>query len=163
MLVDQPVGAAHQGERGVDPATRLVRSLDGEYYMLREAAEMVGVSRHTLRRWLADGREDMRPSKAVHMGRTEVYLYTRADVERIKKLLSSQREVVEYQGSNGRPTQYSLGERKHRQRLFSRRYYYQRQKEKHELNEHWDRARTAQKAIEKINRELEEMGSERQR
>ena len=163
MRDDQPLSTAHQDQRGVDPATRLVRSLDGEYYLLREAAERVGISKHTLRRYLADGREDMKPSKSVHMGRTEVYLYTSSDLERMRKVLDSQRAVVEFQGSNGRPTQYSLSERKHRQRLFSRRYYYQRQKEKHELNEHWDRAKSAQESIIKINRELEEMGSERQR
>ena len=67
----------------MDPATRFVRSLPGDYFMLREAAELTGVSSYTLRKLIAANANGLVPSKEARFGELKIYLYTRDDIERL--------------------------------------------------------------------------------
>lgn len=121
--------------RPVDPVTRFVRSLDGEYFMVREAAELLSVSDRTLRRLIVDTKdrpkpEDrMVPSFKALFGKIKVYLYTQADIEKIRGYLADQRQVLpldEEDGTKktGRPRKWTTEQRKQRNRLYSRIAYH---------------------------------------
>ena len=137
----------------VDPATRFVRSLPGEYYMLREAAGQLDLSHHTLRKYIADGTEGLQPSKVVMFGKVQMYLYTKSDIEKMKDALQHRALVRDYSGG-GRPSKYTAEERKRRSRLFSRRHYWQRVVCKASFMEDTARVAEAQQEIDKINEEL---------
>lgn len=62
----------------------LRRNLKGIHYTVSEAAELVGKSADTLRRWRQTG--FMVPSKKVTMGEQTIYVYTEADIERLRVL-----------------------------------------------------------------------------
>ena len=65
-----------------DPVTRFVRSLPGDYFMLREAAHACEVSQFTLRKFIAEDVKECLPSKTTKFGKIRVYLYTREDIAR---------------------------------------------------------------------------------
>jgi len=114
----------------MDPATRLVRTLPGNYKKLSEAAEILGVSDDTLRTLLQEavskGDASGAPSKFAMMGRTRIYLYTDEDIERIRGILAERREVRSFDltAVTGRPPLYTKEERAHRTRLNARAWYY---------------------------------------
>jgi hypothetical protein len=117
----------------LDPATRFVRSLDGEYYMLREAAAKLGVSDRTLRN-LLQGKvggdpNAFGPSYKVNFGKITIYLYTKEDIEKIRKHLEERRQVLPNEGGvrpPGRPVKWTDEQRRERQRLYSAQHYYRR-------------------------------------
>lgn len=116
-------------EQSMDPATRFVRSLPGDYLMLREAASAIGVSPQFLRKAIRDDRVEYLPSKSGYLGKVKIYLYTRTDLDRMRKALEQSRVVYDYDGQMrrpGRPRRYTREEAKERQRLFSRSYYYRK-------------------------------------
>lgn len=124
---------------GIDPATRYVRSLPGNYFMLKEVSEMVGVSQYVLRKLIQD--EDageakapgLTPSKYAPMGNNKIYLYTREDVENLRAHFANRRRVVEIDGPinrGGRPPIYTREERRERNRLHSQAWYYRKRAEK---------------------------------
>lgn len=124
---------------GIDPATRYVRSLPGNYFMLKEAAEMVGVSQYVLRKLIQDEdageakAEGLTPSKYAPMGNNKIYLYTREDIDRLTAHFSDRKRVVDIDGPinrGGRPPIYTRAERKERNRLHSQAWYYQKREEK---------------------------------
>ncbi len=115
----------------LDPATTFVRSLGGDYFMLREAAEMVGASSATLRRFIHETDPiyaKLVPSKQASFGKVKVYLYTREDIERLQEYFSKQREVTDFDGPaarpSGRPRKYTPEERKERARLYTKANYW---------------------------------------
>jgi hypothetical protein len=123
--------------------------------MLREAAEELDLSPYTLRKYIADDIEGLKPSKAVMFGKVQVYLYTKDDIEQMRRTLQSRVVVREYH-STGRPAKFSLEERKYRARLFSRRHYWQRMLDKARFLENPKRELIAREEIEAINKELED-------
>ncbi len=114
----------------LDPATTFVRSLDGNFYMVREAADMLGVNHRTLRNLNEGDDKDLKPSFMAYLGKVRIYLYTEEDLKRLEKYFQERKQVfpnTEKSGtSNGRPARYSKEERKQRQRLFSKAHYYGR-------------------------------------
>lgn len=138
-----------------DPATRFVRSLSGDYLMLREAAEKLDMSHSTLRKYISDRAEGLQPSKSVMFGKVEIYLYTNDDIERMRKKLEERRNVKVYENA-GRPRMYTPEEKKVRTRLFSRRNYWRGAAEKAYFNEDDERFDHARKQIKLIEKELEE-------
>ena len=70
------------------PATRILRELDGEYYTMRQVAEMVDVHIETLRRLCRTSRVNG-PSNAVQQGQLVIYLFTHEDVAEIKEYFGS--------------------------------------------------------------------------
>jgi hypothetical protein len=114
----------------LDPATKFVRSLDGTYYMVREAAEILGVSHRVLRKMNDDPESEMKPSFAAYLGKIKIYLYTEDDITKIRDYLEIERKRI-YPNEpgvgperKGRPSQFTKSERKERQRLYSKAHYY---------------------------------------
>ena len=113
--------------RTVDPATRFVRALPGDYFMLREAAQACGVSQFTLRKFIADDVPECTPSKYTMFGRVKIYLYTDEDIDSIKEYLSHLVQVFDHNGPAkkvGRPPKYLQPERHTRDKLHSRKWYW---------------------------------------
>lgn len=137
-----------------DPATRFVRSLDGEYFMLREAASALELSPSTLRKYIQDQIEGLQPSKSVMFGRVRIYLYTKDDIERMRDVVAERRQVKTYD-SAGRPVKYTREEKARRTKLFSRRNYWRRQREKAHFMEDMEKYKSANEIIEEIQRELD--------
>jgi hypothetical protein len=69
---------------GVSPAARLVSSLDGQYYMLSEVAEILGKDPMTLRRAMYKDRVKA-PSFEVKQGKMKVYAYTADDIQELRE------------------------------------------------------------------------------
>lgn len=112
----------------MDPATRFVRSLPGEYFMTREAAAMLGVPRRRLDEYVASYPDELGPSFCTFFGKLKIYLYTQEDIERIRAHLTNVRRVFPPRtpGAGGRPRKWTDEERKERQRLYAKRHYYHR-------------------------------------
>jgi hypothetical protein len=148
----------------MDPATRLVRTLPGNYKKLSEAAEILGVSGDTLRALIQEavneGDPAGAPSKFAMMGRTRLYLYTDEDIERIRGVLESRREVRTFDltsSGTGRPPLYTKEERATRTRLNARAWYYRNRIKKLE------EAGAARKEITAAKRRLREVEDELRR
>lgn len=117
---------------GISPTIRFVRSLPGEYYMVSEAAKMLGLSPHTLRQYVSD--PALSPTKCANFGKIRIYLYTMEDIDRIKAELDERRKVVDYNGErhgrpSGRPRQFTEYEAAQRKKMYAKRYYYQKRAE----------------------------------
>lgn len=116
-------------KKPMDPATRLVRSLEGEYYKLSEAAEMLGVPESTLRALIKDASEggdpDGAPRQYIPFGQMMIYLYTTEDIQRIKEVLARRSTPAPFaMVLPGRPARYSPEERAARTKLSARAWYY---------------------------------------
>ena len=140
---------------GPDPATRFVRSLPGDYFMLREAADELDLSSYTLRKYISEDIDGLTPSKAVMFGKVQVYLYTRADIDRMREILIAREEVRPYDRI-GRPSKFSLEQRKERARLFSRRHYWRKMLEKAEFMEDDFRLQEVKEELSQIEQELKD-------
>lgn len=115
----------------LDPATRLVRSLEGEYFKLSEAAEMLKVPESTLRALIKDASEggdpDGAPKQYIPFGSIPIYLYTHEDIDRIREVLVRRRSASPVPFDmvlNGRPPRYTPEERAARTKLSARAWYY---------------------------------------
>lgn len=73
----------------IDPITMAVLKMKPPRYTITQAARMVDRSPDTLRRWRAEG--NACPSHKVFFGKTEVYLYDKADIQAMKKFAAKQR------------------------------------------------------------------------
>lgn len=69
----------------VSPADRLVSNLDGTYYKLTEAAEILEVSPTTLRRLMRKANTGLKaPSYQITQGNMKVYLYSQDDLTELR-------------------------------------------------------------------------------
>lgn len=149
----------------MDPSTRFVRSLDGEYFMVREAAEMLGVSHTTLRALLKED-SSLGPSFCAFFGKVKIYLYTREDIGRVRAHLAKVKQVVRTTPSTaasniGRPPKWQTDEQRHRrQLLFSNRHYWSRKAKRLSEQGEEEAAQAAQARVEEINTKLEQMEKE---
>lgn len=145
-------------DQSLDPTTRFVRSLDGDYFMLREAAEMLGVHHRTLRTLIRDfGDQELGPSFVAYMGKVRIYLYTREDIEAIREHLENRRTVYPTSGeprTSGRPRIYTAEERRARQRKYSQIHYYRRKAEALEKEGLVKEAKAANQRADQITKEL---------
>lgn len=83
------------------PARRYIDSLDGEYYLLSEAAAMVGISQQTLRRLIRRADKTVRaPSYKGHQGKMEIYIFSAEDIEELKEYYST--KYVDFTGTESR-------------------------------------------------------------
>ena len=67
---------------GLSPITEMVRALPGDYYILREVADVLGVTARLLRR-LRVSHPELGPAASMMKGSIRVYLYTPDDVTRL--------------------------------------------------------------------------------
>lgn len=147
----------------MDPITRFVRSLPGENYKLEEAAVLLDVSAYALRKLIADGRKsgDRRgfPSKEAPYGARVVYIYTPADITRIRALITEQRALRDFTAEGpmiGRPPQYSPAVRDKRRKLTSRAWYYRKRIEALKAEGKRKELAAAKRALKEIEDELKE-------
>lgn len=108
---------------GSHPLVRYVRSLEGEYYLIREVAEMLGCSMRRLE-WLR-GHTDP-PLGATHRaqyGGTVVHLYTPERIEAISEYLK-QAAAKATQKHHGSLSLWTTTERHQRERDLGRAYRY---------------------------------------
>lgn len=149
----------------MDPATRLVRSLPGKYLMVREAAEVLGVSHTTLRRLLKDEPEELGPSFCVYVGKNaspetgkgKIYLYTQEDLDKLRAFLSGPKRIwrnTDTPRQTGRPPKWTSEERKERQRLYSASYYYAQRAKKLAADGDPNGAVIAQSRVDEIQAQL---------
>lgn len=131
--------------------------------MLSEAAATLGITSYQLRKWISDEKDGYTPSRKVMFGKTQIYLYTTDDLERIKALYVQDRAVQTYDGKRGlgRPRKYSDATRKERGRLQSRRYYWKVRLEEAMFRRDIDLMGRAKSELEKIDTKLkgQESGS----
>jgi excisionase family DNA binding protein len=73
------------------PAETYVRSLNGEYYLLGEVAEILGVAKNTLRRLVKSGNINA-PSFTANLGKMSFYVFSKADLEEIREYYQSKYE-----------------------------------------------------------------------
>lgn len=138
----------------VDPVTRFVRSLPGDWRLLREVSGLVGVSQFTLRRYIDDNIKECLPSKVARIGKMHVYLYSAEDIASIERYLRDRTEVVDFDGKRKRRAPiYTSAERIGRKRARSRKWYWE------------DRARALAEAGDKVGaqdalRRAKEIGEE---
>lgn len=142
----------------IDPATKFVRSLEGDYYMLREAAELLGVSQRVLRHYIQQRNKDLSPSFSASMGKVRIYLYTLEDVNRIRDALRERSVVYKNEGriAVGRPPRFTSEQRKIRQRKFSMANYYIKRSTSFEESGDIEKATEALNKAQQIYKELRE-------
>lgn len=145
----------------LDPVSAFVRSLDGEYYLVREAAEAMGVSQHYLRRSIKQEVEGMLPSHGVMIGKMKVYLYTMDDIHRMRKLIAERKKVSDFEtikdsegGRGGRPTVYTKEERVERARLYSRACYWKNRVKHADAINNDAMKKRAEKELGKLEKEI---------
>lgn len=124
--------------------------------MLSEAAKALGLSTTTLRKYIADDVTGLQPSHSVMFGKVEIYLYTDSDIKRMRETLDN-RVIVRRYKRGGRPNKYDLDQRKERQRLFGRRYYWKRAMDRAIFFEDREKYSKAKEEIARCNAELNEM------
>ena len=87
MAEVRPRVRAKEKPTRVSSVDKLISELDGTYYKLSEAAQILDVAPITLRRLLK--KEGITaPSFELQMGNIYVYLYTPADLKELKALLT---------------------------------------------------------------------------
>jgi hypothetical protein len=150
----------------MDPSTRFVRSLDGDYYMLREAAEVLGVKHTLLRSLMRDpDHKDLGPTFCTFFGKIKLYLYTKEDIARIREYLTKRKQVFrnsDLVAFKGRPRIWSPEQRKERNKLYSKAYYYRKKVEQHTASGDTAEAARAQAVVDECQAKLDnyERGSD---
>lgn len=144
----------------IDPFTRFVRELDGEYYLLREAATLLQVNHRVLREINSDeSRKEYWPSFFTYMGKIKLYLYTDDDVAKLRQYFEERRAVYPISENPpnkkmGRPAQYTAEQKKIRQRLYSQAHYYKKMARKHTAEGELDKAKLDLAKAREIQLEL---------
>lgn len=67
------------------------------------------------------------PSKYAQFGKTRIYLYTRDDIDAIRKYVEAKYQVHDHDGparKPGRPAKFTRDQRKKRARLYSKAWYW---------------------------------------
>lgn len=158
LHTEQAISEAESIQSGVgpgifrDPITRFVRSFGPGHYMVKEAANLVGVSHWTLRKYIQDNKEGWQPSKFANFGNVTMYIYTEEDVARMREIRTS--KIGNYRPV-GRPSKYTAEERQIRHRLYARKNYWKKQLEKAELTNNEAEHKKAIATIEEIDQQLE--------
>jgi hypothetical protein len=134
----------HQ-RRFVSPVVRHVRTLDGEYYMLREVAEQLGIPINALRGLIHKHPDALGPSSMTYLGRIKIYLFTAADVEALHRHLEWRRgfhpDLDDLHG--GRPSLWSHAEQEDRHVRHASAYYWRKRAERLEAAGRGEEARAA--------------------
>ena len=145
----------------VAPVVAFVRSLPGDYYMLSEVSLLLGVNPRVLRNINSDQEtfKTLGPSYITNFGKVQVYLYTKADVAKLKKWRQDRLTVLPATKkiASGRPRKWTNEERKHRAKLYSRLHYYRSQIKGVEVRQPKDVARRVkeyQRLIKVTEKEL---------
>lgn len=149
---------ADPNPRRLSPATRFVRSLDGDFYMISEVAALTHVSTQYLRKLMASSGLEA-PSYWVWFGKIKIYLYTAADVKEVQRYLKEQKTVRPKSEMPtkrlGRPPKYTDAQRKQRKKDYMRVHYATKMAQKYQAEgdleksvEYSERARTLREKLD---------------
>ena len=111
----------------IDPMSRMIRGVKGEFDIVREVSEKTGISENTIRKAIRNGVAEMMPSKTTANGK--IYLFTPEDIDRIASYhahLTAPKDFDGEMSKSGRPRKYSDEERLERSRLHSQANYWKR-------------------------------------
>lgn len=101
---------------------------------------------------IQEGPVDCQPSKYAKFGKTRIYLYTREDIESIRKYVENRHQVHDHDGPvrrPGRPAKFTRDQRKNRARLYSKAWYWKnRAKILDEQGNEEGAAKARQRAVE---------------
>lgn len=141
----EEVGALREDHRNLTSVYRFVRSL-GDYYTTVEAAEKLGVSKHTLRAYIARlNDKELSPSSFVNRGKMKIYLYTEEDIDRIRVARRARTRPVLKDGDK----------RLQRSRFHNQLYYWRTRIRRHELLEDEAQTKFAKAKVEDIKRRMD--------
>jgi len=139
--------------------TKMVRELPGEYFTLTEAARALGKSKRTLRSWIYNDVEGLQPGKRVDFGNAFAWVYSRQDIERIKRNLRNRVVVRDYRRQS-RKSKYTEDQSKERSRLMSSRWYWKKVRRRAEFIQDRKAFAKAQVRLDMIDAEMEEIKKE---
>lgn len=152
-----------------DPIGKYVTSLNGDFYMIREVAQLLGVHPNTIRE--LDKRKELVARGLGHefeayLGRVTVYLYTPETIERLRVYFAERQQVYDRpellieRAPTGRKAKYTKEERKDRQKLFSKASYYARRAKEENDRGNFKGAREYLDKQRKIKKQLQMWGRE---
>ena len=122
-----------------------MRSL-GDFYTLKEAAVLIGISHHTLRAFIVrHGSKDMHPSHKVSRGKIDIYLYSPEDIERIKRIRRS--KVI--------PATIEECDRRERARLDGQLFYWRKNVDRYTFLEDEPKLKFAKAKVKDIEKRKE--------
>lgn len=111
----------------MDPVTRYVRELEGDYYLPREAAVLLGISVDRLKLLGRRYPDTLGPGYVTWMGDVKIFLYDQDDIAAVRAYfaeLDAKRppELSAYRNGRGRPPVWSHAEHaaRHRRRALAR-------------------------------------------
>lgn len=145
----------------IDPVTRFVRELEGDYYLPREAAVVLGITVDRLKRLGRQYPDTLGPGYVTWWGDVKLFLYDDADIVQIRSYFEKldeqcPPELSRYRNRNGRgrPPVWSHDEHasRHRRRALCR--YHRRAADRFAEQGRHDRAQQARERAEQINAEL---------
>lgn len=115
----------------VNPVTALVRGLDKDYLLLREAADVLGVTPNRLRMLGEAFPETLGPGHVTWMGGMKIYLYGEDDLAQVRAYFAHLETLRPpaldpLRGGRGRPPMWSAREHADRHRRHALAYYYRR-------------------------------------
>lgn len=119
--------AAKKG--GMSPAIRAIRGLKlGPWYTTREAADLIGTTEASLRRWMHRDHLKYGPSGQVFLRSMRIYVYNDEDIQRARGWyeLARRAQPGRHTGRRGRVKMWTLEESLDRSRRSSQASYYRR-------------------------------------
>lgn len=129
----------------LDPITRHVRGLPDPYWMLREAADILGISRNRLRRLARLDPDTLGPGHVTWLGDVKIFLYDDRDLDDLRAYFAHRRTLRPpvldpLNAGRGRPPTWTDEEQEDRHRRGVNARYHRLQAERHEHAGRSDRA-----------------------
>lgn len=138
------------------PMVRYVRSLPGEYYLAREAAQRLGCSQSTIA-YLGSQHPELQlgPTHKAQYGSVVLHLYTPERIEQIRAYLQRTRSDGNRRIRSGRPRVWTASEVNARRRAFHRVRKYRRRAALAREQGQDDRAAGLQRQAEALQAQLD--------
>lgn len=114
----------------LDPYTARVRAMPEHFYMLREAAEVLGISSYRLRRMGRRDPDRLGAGRVAFVGKVMIYLYDEDDLNSIRAYFAERERINPggpYRSGRGRQSMWTAREQKDRHRRIGERRYHRRQ------------------------------------
>jgi hypothetical protein len=97
--------------KAVNPIVAHVRGLDGEYYLLSEVAEQLGITVNALRALARRFPDELGPYGVTYLGQTKIFVFWPEDIDALRRYLATPRDLAK---GRGRPPLWSHAEQRER-------------------------------------------------